>query len=288
MKIGFIGLGIMGSRMAANLLKNGYELIVYNRTKEKAEPLLENGAELAGSPAEAAKVSDVMFTMLANPDAVKETALGKNGFLTSMKRNSIWVDCSTVNPSFSKEMSERSKENGIRFLDAPVAGTKDPAEKGELIIFVGGDEKDFNELKPALQVLGKKVLHMGDNGKGTSMKMVVNLMLANSMVSFAEAMTLGESLGFPKETLFNTLIGGPVTAPFLASKKEKIKNENFDTEFPLQHMQKDLHLVDQTAFENHISLPLSNISKEIYGLAIKNGFGKKDFSAVYEFLHSSI
>jgi 3-hydroxyisobutyrate dehydrogenase-like beta-hydroxyacid dehydrogenase len=284
MKVGFIGLGLMGSRMAENLIKGGYELIVYNRTKEKAEPLVKKGASLAGSLKEAGENSDILFTMLSNPEAVKDAALGEKGFLPSLKENSLWVDFSTVNPSFSIEMSKIAKGKNIRFLDAPVAGTVGPAEMGELIVLVGGDEKDLNEAKPLLEKIGKKIIHLGRNGMGTSMKMVINLMLANSMASFAEAITLGESLGFSKDVLFNTLIGGPVSAPFLTSKKEKIQNDDFSTEFPLEHMQKDLQLVDITAFENKISLPLSNIAKEIYGLAIKNGFGEKDFSAVYNFL----
>ena len=284
MKVGFIGLGLMGSRMAENLLKGGYELIVYNRTKEKAEPIVKKGASLAGSFKEAGENAGILFTMLSNPEAVREAALGENGFLTSLKENSLWIDFSTVNPSFSIEMSEKAGEKNIRFLDAPVAGTVGPAERGELIILVGGDEKDLNEAKPLLEKIGKKIIHLGKNGMGTSMKMVINLMLANSMVSFAEAIALGESLGFSKDTLFSTLIGGPVAAPFLTSKKDKIQKDDFSTEFPLEHMQKDLQLVDITAFENKISLPLSNIAKEVYGLAIKNGLGEKDFSAIYEFL----
>lgn len=284
MKIGFLGLGLMGSRMAQNLFKNGYDLIVYNRTKEKAEPLVKKGASLAESPEDLGKNSDILFTMLSNPEAVGEVALGKKGFLKSMKENSLWIDLSTVNPSFSIAMSGEAKERKVKFLDAPVAGTIGPAEKGELIFFVGGDEKDLIEVKPLLDKMGKKIIHLGKNGMGTSMKMVVNLILANSMVSFAEAMNLGESLGLSKETLFNTLIGGPVAPSFLAGKKEKIRNGNFSAEFPLEHMQKDLFLVSQTAYENRISLPLSNISKEVYGLAVQNGLGKKDFSAVYEFL----
>ncbi len=285
MKVGFIGLGIMGSRMAENLLKNDYDLIVYNRTKAKAGPLVKKGASLAGSPAEAGEKSDILFTMLANPDAVEEMALGNDGFLSSLKENSLWIDTSTVNPSFSKKMSMKAKERKVRFLDAPVAGTIGPAERGELTILVGGDKKDFDEAKPIMETMGKKIIYLGENGMGTSMKMVVNLMLANAMVSFAEAMTLGEALGFAQDTLFNTLLGGPVTPPFLSGKKEKIQNKNFEAEFPLEHMQKDLFLVSQTAFENNMSLPLSNTSKEIYGLAIKNGLSKKDFSAIYEFLH---
>jgi 3-hydroxyisobutyrate dehydrogenase-like beta-hydroxyacid dehydrogenase len=241
---------------------------------------------LAESPAEAGEKSDILFTMLANPDAVEEAALGKDGFLSSLKGNSLWIDTSTVNPSFSKKMSSKAKERNIRFLDAPVAGTLGPAERGELTILVGGDKKDFYEAKPVMEAMGKKIIYLGKNGSGTSMKMVVNLMLANAMSSFAEALTLGEALGFSQDTLFNTLLGGPVTPPFLSGKKDKILNKNFEAEFPLEHMQKDLFLVSQTAFENNVSLPVSNTSKEIYGLAVKNGFGKKDFSAIYEFLHN--
>jgi 3-hydroxyisobutyrate dehydrogenase-like beta-hydroxyacid dehydrogenase len=285
MKIGFIGLGIMGSRMAENLLKNKYDLIVYNRTKEKAGPLVKKGASLAESPAEVGEKSNILFTMLTGPDAVEETALGNNGFLFFLRENSLWIDTSTVNPSFSKKMSLKAKERNIRFLDAPVAGTLGPAERGELTILAGGSKKDFDEAKPIMETLGKRIIYLGENGAGTSMKMVVNLMLANAMASFAEALILGEALGFSQDTLFNMLLGGPVTPPFLSGKKEKIQNKNFDAEFPLEHMQKDLFLVSQTAFENNISLPVSSSSKEIYGLAAKNGFSKKDFSAIYEFLH---
>jgi glyoxylate/succinic semialdehyde reductase len=284
MKIGFIGLGIMGNLMAENLLKKGYDLTVYNRTKGKAKLLIEKGASFAKSPAAIGKSVDILFTMLSNFDVVKKIALGKNGFLSSLKKNSLWIDSSTVNPSFSKEMAEKARGAGIRFLDAPVAGSAGPAEKGELVFFVGGNKKDFNEIKPVLMVMGKKINYVGKNGMGTSMKMVINLMLGNAMASFAEAITLGESLGFSKEELFNTLIGGPVAAPFLAAKKDKIQNKDFSTEFPLKLMRKDLYLIDKTAFENQLFLPITNISKEIYGLAMKDGLGEKDFSAIYEFI----
>ncbi|HSD63606.1 MAG TPA: NAD(P)-dependent oxidoreductase, partial [Ignavibacteriaceae bacterium] len=234
MRIGFIGTGIMGSRMAHNLLRNNYELIVHNRTKEKAEQLINEGAEWADSAFDTGKNADILFSMLGNPEAVEEMALHKNGFLAGMKKHALWVDCSTVNPSFSKEMSMKAGEKGIRFIDAPVAGTKQPAEKGELIFFVGGNRKDYEEIKPLLEKMGKKILHLGETGKGTSMKMIVNLLLGASMASFSEAMVLGKALGFDKDTLFNTLLGGAVTAPYLSAKKEKFATDKYETEFPLQ------------------------------------------------------
>jgi len=286
MKIGFIGLGIMGSRMAANLLKGGHKLKVYNRTLSKAEALVEKGAKLSHSAKEAADNVDVLFTMLSTPDSVKSIALGKKGFLTSMKRNSIWVDCSTVNPSFSREIAKIAEEKGIRFIDAPVAGTKQPAEKGELIILTGGNKNDIEEVTPLLNLMGKKIIYAGETGMGTSLKMVINLMLASAMEVFSEALTLGESLGFTKEKLYDVLIGGPVTAPFLAGKTEKINKLNFEADFPLQLMLKDMQLIEQTAKENNINLPAADSIKEIYSEAVKNGFGHKDFSAIYSFLQN--
>lgn len=274
----------MGSRMAHNLLKNNYELIVYNRTKEKADSLIKAGAKWADSPISAGKEADILFTMLSKPEAVNDVSLGEKGFLSGMKENSLWVDCSTVNPAFSREMSKKASEFHVRFMDAPVAGTKMPAEKGELVIFAGGDKKDFEEVKPLLEKMGKKIIHLGECGKGTSMKMVVNLMLGAAMASFSEAMVLGESLGFDKDTLFNTLLGGPVTAPYLTAKKEKFARDEYDTDFPLQWMYKDLSLVSDTAEETDVTLPTTNAVKEVFALAKQKGLGDLDFSALYRFL----
>ena len=193
MKIGFIGLGIMGSRMAANLLKKGHELVVYNRTKQKAGPLIAAGAAWAPTPADVAKQVTVIITMLAKPDAVAETALiGKYGFLNYLADNSLWIDCSTVNPSFSKLMASEAKQRKIRFLDAPVTGSRGPAELGQLLFFVGGEKADMEEVRPLLEAMGRAVYHIGGHGMGTSMKMVGNLMLAQTMVAFSEAIVLGE------------------------------------------------------------------------------------------------
>jgi 3-hydroxyisobutyrate dehydrogenase-like beta-hydroxyacid dehydrogenase len=285
MKIGFIGLGIMGSRMAANLQKKGYELVVYNRTKQKAETLIAGGAIWADTPANVAHQVSMIFTMLSKPDAVAETALlGQNGFLNTLASNSLWIDCTTVNPSFSRLMASEANRRKIRFIDAPVAGSKLPAENGQLLFFAGGDKSDIEEARPLLEAMGKSVFHIGGNGMGTSMKMVNNVILAQAMVAFSEAIVLGEALGIARDQLFNTLISSPVTAPFLLMKRTKMEESKFDPEFPLQWMHKDLQLVSDTAYEAAVALPMSNLAKEIYGLAVKNGLGEMDFSAVYKFL----
>lgn len=288
MKVGFIGLGIMGSRMAANLLRKGHELVVHNRTRSKAEPLISAGAVWADTPRDVGEQVKVLFTMLSKPDAVAETALlGKNAFLPQMPKGSIWVDCSTVNPSFSKLMAVEARERGIRFLDAPVGGSKGPAEQGQLIFFVGGEKKDMDEVRPLFEAMGKAIFHMGGNGMGSGMKMVNNLMLGHAMAGFSEAIALGSSLGISREKMFEALASSPVTAPFLMMKKQKILEGKYDVEFPLKWMHKDLQLAAETAYETGIAMPVSNVTKEVFALAVKNGWGNEDFSAIFRLLGSS-
>jgi 3-hydroxyisobutyrate dehydrogenase-like beta-hydroxyacid dehydrogenase len=283
MKIGFIGLGYMGSRMAMNLVKKQHELIVYNRTKEKARELVQNGVKLAESVSELAKEVDLLFTMLANPEAVDQLALGQEGFLDSLKKGSIWVDCSTVNPSFSVKMAKLSNQKGIHFLDAPVAGSIIPAEKGELTFLVGGEEAVLYQCKPIIECMASKVLYLGPNGKGTSMKMVINTMLAFGMVGFSESMSLGKSLELDSKTLMDVLLSSAVCPPFLSYKKEIItKGDYNNTKFPLKWMHKDLVLATKSGYETGIALPVANLVKEMFALASKEGFAEKDFSAIYD------
>jgi 3-hydroxyisobutyrate dehydrogenase-like beta-hydroxyacid dehydrogenase len=284
MKIGFIGLGIMGSRMAANLQKHGYPLVVFNRTHAKAEPLLGPCGTFSDSPAKVAEQVDILFTMLADPDAVEQAALGRNGFLGNLKPNALWVDCSSVNPSFSKKMAAEGAARQIRFVDAPVTGSAPLAAEGKLIFWVGADTADLEEIRALLLCMGNKIVHAGGHGMGTSMKMVVNLLLGTGMASFAEAMALGQGLGLSQKMLFDSLLGAPTVAPFLASKREKIESGNYEAEFPLRWMQKDMHLASISAYEAGVAIPSANITKEIYRLAMRDGHDTQDFSAIYDYL----
>jgi 3-hydroxyisobutyrate dehydrogenase-like beta-hydroxyacid dehydrogenase len=265
-KIGFIGLGIMGSRMAANLQKGGHQLVVFNRSAEKAAPLIKEGARWAETPAAVAEQVEVLFTMVAHPDAVKEIALSGDGFLDHLRPKTLWVDCSTVNPSFSRQMAEEARSRGIRFLDAPVTGTKGPAAKGELVFWVGGPEADVQACRPLFDLMGRRVVHGGGYGMGTSLKMVVNVLLAEAMLAFSEGMAL-------------------VVAPAVANKREKIERAEYEADFPLRWMHKDLHLAAVTAYEQGVALPMAAIAKEIYQQAIGSGLGDQDFSAICEFLN---
>src|SRR6476659_6419440 len=284
MKIGFIGLGIMGSRMAANLQKHGYKLALFNRTPAKAKPLLGPCATLADSPANLAEQVDILFTMLAHPDAVEQAALGENGFLDHLKPNALWIDCSSVNPSFSKRMAAEAAHREVHFVDAPVTGSAPTAAEAKLIFWVGADPDDLERVRPLLLSMGNKIVHTGGHGTGTSVKMVVNVLMGNAMTAFAEGMALGEGLGISRKVLFDSLLGTPAVAPFLASKREKIESGNYEAEFPLRWMQKDMHLASLSAYESGVAMPVTNAAKELYRLAMREGHDTEDFSAIYKFM----
>ena len=284
MRIAFIGLGIMGSRMAANLLKDGHELFVHNRTKDKARHLLDKGAKWADTPAKVTENCDVVITMLSQPEVVEEMALGQDGFLKTLSPTSSWIDCSTVNPNFSKKMAELSSAYGISFIDAPVAGTKQPAENGELVFLAGGSNGHIEKFAPLFECMGKKTILLGENGNGSAMKMLVNQLLAQSMVAFSEAMVLGEAMGIKQETLFDVLLNFPVTPPYLSALRAKLESGDHEANFPLKWMQKDAQLIAQSAFEHGVSMPSLNTVKEVFAMAKQKGYGDLDFSAIYEFM----
>ncbi|HUB25525.1 MAG TPA: NAD(P)-dependent oxidoreductase [Tepidisphaeraceae bacterium] len=285
MKIGFIGMGIMGSRMAANLLKHGHTLVVSNRTRAKADALLAEGAKWADSPAALAEQVEIIFTMLARPDTVEEAALGNDGFLSRLAKGRMWVDCSTVDPSFSRKMAAEAQARGIRFLGAPVTGSKGPAAQAKLIFWVGGDAADLETCRPLLECMGSRIVHCGGQGMGASLKMVMNQVLGTELAAFSEGLLLGQSLGLSREVLFDALFNGPAAAPFVAVKRERIEAGNYaQADFALRLLQKDLHLAAVSAYESGVAMPLTNVAKEIYRLAVRQGHGDEDISAIYGYL----
>lgn len=286
MKIGFIGLGIMGSRMAANLQKQGHDLVVYNRTAEKAQPLADNGATVADSPAAVARKVELLFTMLGDPEAVQELATGPLGFLDNLPEDALWVDCSTVNPSFSRQMAEKARARQVRFVDAPVAGTRGPAQEGQLLFLAGGDKADVDQCRPYFDIMGRNALHVGDAGSGSAMKMVANLLLAHAMAAFSEALVFGQAMGLSRQMLLDSLLNSAVVAPFVAGKREKIESGDYEADFPLQWMHKDVHLATITAYEEEVPMLVGNSVKELYALARRHGLGEGDFSAIYRFMES--
>ena len=284
MKITFIGLGIMGSRMASNLIQHGADLTVYNRSKEAVKLLVDQGAKTAETIQEAVKEADLVFSMLSTPEVVQAIFFGVEGALASMKEGALWIDCTTVNPSFTAAAATEAGRYNIDFMDAPVAGTKPHAEKAELAFFVGGKADQLDKVRPYLEQMGNRVMHTGEMGKGAAFKMLVNIMLAQSMLIFSEATLLGERMGFSKDFLLNTLPNLVVSAPFTKFKAEMVRQDNFEVQFPLEWMHKDLHLAAVTAYELNHPLYLANLTKEVFAEARRKGFGRLDFAGIHRFL----
>ncbi len=286
MRIGFIGTGIMGTGMVANLLNDGHEVVLYNRTPEKAAALVTQGAAAVDSPAAlGGQKLDLLITMVAHPAAVEAVALGADGFLDALPAGTLWIDSTTVHPAFARRMAGEATSRGIRFLDAPVTGTKPQAADGVLTFIIGGDAADIEFSRSVLESMGSRIVHVGGHGMGTSLKVVLNHMLAISMEALAEGMVLGQALGIDEETLFNVLLAAPVTAPALGRKREMMTSGDYsDTEFPLALMQKDLHMATTAAYDVGVAMPLANAAKETYQLAARNGWGDADLSAIYQYL----
>ncbi len=181
-------------------------------------------------------------------------------------------------------MAKEAQSKQVRFLDAPVGGSKNQAEKAELVFMVGGDPTDVKTCQPLFEAMGSRFIHIGEHGMGTALKLANNLLLGTSMAAFAEAIALGQALGLSQEMLLKALLGGAVAAPFLSTKKEMIELENYEAEFPLQWMQKDLHMVEIAANEAGVAIPVTSNVKEIYRLAMQQGLGEQDFSAICSFL----
>lgn len=281
MNIAFIGLGIMGSGMAANLLKAGHTLSVYNRTPAKADALVAAGATRAATPAASVASAALVITVVAHPAAVEAVALGEDGFLPQMQAGAVWLNAATVHPNFARKMDTIAREHGVHYLDAPVAGSKPAAQNAELTFIVGGGAAALETARPAMEAMGQRILHIGDAGMGTAMKLIFNNLLAVSMAGFAEALNLGVSLGIPKQNLLNALVGSPITPPFMAGKKPMMETDDYtDTQFPLQWMQKDLHMVAEAAFDVNAPMPVSNAAKEAFQMAMMHGFAELDFSAI--------
>ncbi|WP_166963896.1 NAD(P)-dependent oxidoreductase [Yeosuana marina] len=286
MKISFIGLGIMGEPMAKNLLKSRYDLTVYNRSQKSLDKLKSMGANTAKSFQDAVIDADLVITMLSTPQVIEELTLCEPGFISKMKKDAIWMDCSTVNPSFAKEMFKETKKKNVNYIEAPVAGSKPQAEAAILTFFVSGEDRLIKKIQPVLGYMGKKIIKTGESiGSASTFKIIVNSLLANSMLMFSEALRFGESAGLKKDFLLETLPLLPVTPPFIAAKADKIRMDDFSAQFPLEWMHKDLLLASLTSKEINCDLTLTELTKHIFAEANNNGFERLDFSAIYKFLN---
>ena len=281
-KYGFLGLGIMGKAMASNLVKAGFEVSVWNRTPDKCAPLVELGARQAGSPREVAETCDVTFAMLADPNAATAVVHGTDGVLAGIGDGRGYVDMSTVDAETSTAIEVAIRQAGGRFLEAPVSGTKKPAEDGTLIILAAGDQSLYEQALPAFDKMGKLSPFLGDTGQAAHMKLVVNMIMGGMMTAFCEGLALGRKSGLDGQQILEILMAGALANPMFAGKGAMILQGEYPTSFPLQHMQKDLRLA--IALGDKLGQPLSSAAaaNETFKRARQRGLSDEDFAAVFK------
>lgn len=279
-QIGFLGLGIMGRAMAANLLAAGYQLTVWNRTPEACGPLVALGARQARTPQEVVAASEVTIAMLADPFAARDVALGPTGVVACLKPGQAYVDMSTVDPDTARAIDVAIHQVGGRFLEAPVSGSKKPAEDGTLVIMAGGDRSLYDDMLPIFEVLGKKSFYLGNPGQGASLKLIVNMTMGGMMTLLAEALALGSKSDLDPALVLDALTSGAIANPLFQLKGERIIQGEYPTNFPLKHMQKDLRLAVELG--DQLGQPMHTVAtaNESFKRARAAGFGDEDFSAV--------
>lgn len=284
-KYGFLGLGIMGQAMATNLLKAGLEVSVWNRTSEKCEPLIEHGARHGASPAEVVVNSDITFAMVADPAAAMELCFGPHGVLEGITPGKGYVDVSTVDPQTSIKIGQAINNKEGRFLEAPVSGSKKPAEDGALVFLCAGDNSLYNEVMPALDVMGKKTFYLGEVAKGAQMKLVINMIMGTMMTAFGEGLSLGEKAGLNMSDIITVLDQGVIANQMFRLKGPMMAAGRFPTAFPLKHMQKDMRLALLMGDEKGQALFTSGAANASYIKARSKGYDDDDFSAVLQLIN---
>jgi 3-hydroxyisobutyrate dehydrogenase-like beta-hydroxyacid dehydrogenase len=274
--VGFIGLGIMGAPMAANLLRAGHALTVHNRTPDKAAPLLAAGATTAPSPAALARTADTIVLMLTGPQAIDAVLAGDAGLLAADLAGKRIINMGTVPPAYAVALGKRLASHGAVLIDAPVSGSKAPAEAGTLLVLAGGEAAAIDAVEPVLLAMGKAVLRCGPIGTGSAMKMAVNLLLATMMAGLAEAVNLGEKSGLDTALLLDTVLAGPLGCGLFAMKRDMLVQGAYPAQFPLRHMAKDLGFIMQAAQDAGAPLPLGKTVAGLYA----GGPEDEDFAAV--------
>jgi len=285
-KVGFMGLGIMGTAMASNVLKAGYPLLVYNRTPARTAPLVRLGAEAAASPRALAQAADVIIAMVTGPEALNDLLFGPEGAAQALGPDQVFIQMSSVSPSYTRELARKLEATGAAFIDAPVSGSKKPAEEGTLVILAGGEPEQVAAATPLLSTMGKKVVYCGPAGQGAMMKMMINLLLGLMMEGFAEALNFGKAGGLDFDAMLEVVSSGPLNCGLYQMKAEPLRRGDFPPAFPLKHMTKDLKFLVDTAYETGASMPVGHLLLHLYRLGVSQDLGDLDVAAISRVLET--
>jgi len=282
--VGFVGLGVMGSEMVLRLLAKGHTVTGYNRTRAKAERLIQKGMKWAESPRAVASAVDVTFSMVTNSAALGAIVDGPDGMLAGLSAGKVLVDISTVSPAFSRSVAARVREKGADMVDAPVSGSVITLQEGKLSVMVGGRKETFERLKPLLQDIGPKVTHVGDNGLALVMKIGTNLSLAVQMLAFSEGILLAEKSGIPREVAVDVLTNSAIASPMIKYRGPFVQKLPAEAWFNVNMMQKDMLLALELGRQLDVAMPTTAVTNEFLTAARGMGLVEEDFAVVFDVL----
>ncbi len=283
-RLGFIGLGRMGQAMAGRLLAAGFPLTVHNRTRSRADALVSAGATWADTPADVAAHSDIIFTILTDEPAVETVYRGQQGLLAAPVPGRLFIDMSTIRTATILALAEAIEHHGAHLLDAPVSGTVAPAREGQLLVLVGGRTADVERARPALQVLGRRIIHLGGQGAGITMKLALNMTMACFWGALAESLAIGRQFGLSLETMLDVYLDSPVALPALRSKTPALLGETSDVAFDVTGVRKDLRSMVATAQDAGVPAPVASAALAHFAAATAAGYGERDLAAVVDYL----
>jgi 3-hydroxyisobutyrate dehydrogenase-like beta-hydroxyacid dehydrogenase len=284
--LGYIGLGVMGGRMAKRLLDAGHKVTGYNRTKSKATWLIEAGMDWADTPGAVVEAANVIFSMVTNTKAVLAVTGGPDGVLVRLEPGKIYIDMSTVSPAMSRELAARVSDKGAHMLDAPVSGSVETLEMGKLSIMVAGDQSVFEQVKPILLDIGPKATYVGENGLAVTMKIATNLSLAVQMLAFSEGVLLAEKSGIKRETAVEVLVNSVIASPMVKYRGPFVLGMPDEAWFNVNMMQKDLNLAQELGQQLDVPLPTTAATNEFLTAARGMGLTEEDFAIIFEVLAS--
>jgi 3-hydroxyisobutyrate dehydrogenase-like beta-hydroxyacid dehydrogenase len=282
--LGYVGLGVMGTAITRRLLDAGHTVTVWNRTRAKAEPLLEAGARWADTPREVAEQSEVVFTMVTNTAAVQAVTEGPDGIIAGLAPGKVYVDMSTASPANTRSLAEKVVEVGAQMLDAPVSGTSITIEQGKASVMVGGDEDAFERVKPVFEAIGPKVFHIGPSGSAVTLKIAINLQLAVQMLAFSEGVLLAEKSGIARERAVEVMLASVIASPMVAYRGPLVLGHPDEVWFDCHMMQKDMNLALELGREVEVPLPTTAITNELLTAANGMGIGERDFAVLFDVL----
>src|ERR1700728_611109 len=283
-KLGFIGLGVMGGNMVARLLEKGHTVTGYNRTRAKAQWLIDKGMRWADSPRAVAAAADITFAMVTNSAALGAIAEGHDGLLAGFTAGKIFVDMSTVSPAVSRALALKVRDKGADMVDSPVSGSVITLQEGKLSVMVAGRRETFERVKPLLLDIGPKVTYVGDNGLALSMKIATNLSLAVQMLAFCEGVLIAEKSGIARETAVDVLTHSAVASPMIQYRGPFVLRMPEEAWFDVNMMQKDMLLAMELGRQLNVPLPTTAVSNEFLTAARGMGWEKKDFAVVFDVL----